>query len=221
MADARESARERLIATLRRDGITDARVLDALRCVPRDEFVSEDLREDAYCNRALPIDAGQTISQPFIVALMAQAARLTPDDRVLEIGTGSGYAAAVVSRLVRHVDTIERLQSLADSARERLQRLGYTNIRVRHGDGTEGWSASAPYSAILVTAGGPQTPPTLLSQLGPGGRLVMPVGPALDSQRLVAVTRTGPAEFSVVDHGAVLFVPLIGREGWPDEPAHR
>ncbi len=167
-----------------------------------------------YRNAPLPIGSDQTISQPYIVALMAEALELAPGDRVLEIGAGSGYAAAVLSRLAQDVYTVERLENLADSARSRLKRLGFDNVHVLYGDGTRGWPAEAPFDAIVVAAGGPQIPPALLQQLGIGGRLVIPVGQLRHEQRLIRVIRRGTEKFEQEDLGGVWFVPLIGEAGW-------
>lgn len=199
---------------LRSLGIRDRSVLKAMRRVPREKFVSEELQEFAYRNAPLPIAAGQTISQPLIVAHMAQELRLKSGDRVLEIGAGSGYAAAVLSELAEEVYTVERHAVLADTAAERLQRLGYHNVHVLCGDGTLGWPEHAPYDAILVSAGGPHVPPALLQQLRVGGRLVIPVGPEPESQELIRVTRRGEDDYRREELGAVRFVPLIGEAGW-------
>ncbi len=192
-------------------GIDDARVLAAMSKVPRERLISAAQREHAYDDRALPIEAGQTISQPYIVALMAQELRLAPGDRLLEIGTGSGYAAAVYAELVAEVFTVERYAQLAESAREKLAKLGLRNVAVRCADGTLGWPEHAPYQAISVAAAGPEVPPALLEQLAIGGRLVMPVGQVgdLEVQRLVRVTRRGRAEYETEDLGGVQFVPLV------------
>lgn len=194
-------------------GVRDRRVLDAMRSVPRERFVPRPLGEFAYDDTPLPIEAGQTISQPFIVAHMIEAAAIGPADRVLEIGAGSGYAAAVMSRIARRVYAIERHAELAEGARERMAALGYDNVEIRTGDGTRGWPEQAPFDAILVSAGGPIVPRPLCSQLGPGGRLVMPVGGA-DQQRLMRVTRRSRTGFDEADLGDVRFVPLIGAHGW-------
>jgi protein-L-isoaspartate(D-aspartate) O-methyltransferase len=215
--------REQLVESeLRRQGVTDEAVLHAMRLVPREAFVADDLREFAYRNAPLPIGRGQTISQPLVVAHMAEALELEPDDRVLEIGAGSGYAAAVLSRLAQYVITIERHCELADTARERLERLHYDNVRVICGDGTLGCPEESPFDAIVVAAAGPQIPPALLEQLAIGGRLVIPVGKDDDSQRLVRAVRRGTDDFDYDDLGAVRFVPLIGAAGGPaaDEPRH-
>src|SRR4051812_48974690 len=198
-------------------GVTDWRVLEAMRQVPRESFVEAGLEEFAYEDSPLPIARGQTISQPFIVALMIEAAAVKPGDRVLEIGTGSGYAAAVLSRIAGKVYTIERHGALAETAKQRFARLGYRNIEVRHGDGTLGWPEAAPFDAIIVTAGGPEIPETLRTQLKVGGRLVMPIGVLANEQRLVKVVRDGEHAFHEEDLGAVRFVPLVGEHGWPDE----
>lgn len=192
-------------------GIDDARVLAAMSKVPRERLISATQREQAYDDRALPIEAGQTISQPYIVALMAQELRLAPGDRLLEIGTGSGYAAAVYAELVAEVFTLERYAQLAESARQKLAELGVRNVAVRCADGTLGWPEHAPYQAISVAAAGPVVPPALLEQLALGGRLVMPVGQVgdLEVQRLVRVIRRGRAEYETEDLGGVQFVPLV------------
>ncbi len=202
--------------TIRRRGVRDRRVLAAVADVPREAFLPPELVEFAYDDRPLPIEAGQTISQPYIVALMAEALQLGPDEDVLEIGTGSGYAAAVLARIAHRVYTIERHAELADLARERLSRLGFTNVEVQHGDGTLGWGDRAPFHAIVVAAGGPDLPRPLLDQLVIGGRLVIPVGTSR-AQQLVRVTRISDTEYRREDLGPVVFVPLIGAAGWTDE----
>jgi protein-L-isoaspartate(D-aspartate) O-methyltransferase len=209
-------ARDRMVdEQIAARGVRDPVVLQAMRTVPRERFVDEIQARFAYEDEPLPIGEGQTISQPYIVAAMTQALRLRPGDRVLEIGTGSGYAAAVLSVILAEVYTIERVESLARSARRRLRDLGYANVHVRHGDGSLGWPEHAPYDAIVVTAGGPDVPRSLLRQLAVGGRLVMPVGPATRSQRLVRVVRTGEDSYEREALEEVAFVPLIGAEGWP------
>lgn len=199
--------------------IVDERVLAAFRAVPREAFVPAELLEFAHEDAPLPIGAGQTLSQPYIVALAVQALGLAGGERVLEIGTGSGYAAAVLGRIAGEVFTVERVAELADGARARLARLGCTNVEVRHGDGTLGWPEHAPYDAIVVAAGGPEVPPALLAQLAPGGRLVMPLGSDESAQELVKVTRGAGDEPTIEQLGAVRFVPLIGEQGWPEPPA--
>jgi protein-L-isoaspartate(D-aspartate) O-methyltransferase len=195
-------------------GIRNERVLEAMRNVPREAFVPASHELIAYEDRPLPIGEGQTISQPFIVALMLEAAAIGPADRLLDIGTGSGYAAAVASRLCAEVFSIERSAALAEEAGERLRRLGYANVAVRTGDGTLGWREAAPFDTILIAASGPGIPPPLRDQLAPGGRLVMPVGSEHD-QRLLRLTRRVDGTFVTDDLGYVAFVPLIGAYGWP------
>jgi protein-L-isoaspartate(D-aspartate) O-methyltransferase len=197
-------------------GIHDDAVLDAMRTVPREAFLPEDMVEFAYRDSPLPIAEGQTISQPYIVALMAETLQLEPSDRVLEIGTGSGYAAAILSRIASDVYTIERHAALAEGARTVLEELDYDNVHVRHADGTRGWPEGAPYDAIVVAAGGPRVPHTLRDQLAIGGRLVMPVGSVPRLQELVRVTRTSESEYRRERLGGVQFVPLIGAEGWSE-----
>ncbi|HEX6973684.1 MAG TPA: protein-L-isoaspartate(D-aspartate) O-methyltransferase [Vicinamibacterales bacterium] len=210
-----EGLREEMIQTqIARRGVTDARVLGAMREVPRHLFVPAHLMREAYSDRPLGIGEGQTISQPFMVALMTQALSVEPGDRVLEIGTGSGYQAAILARLASDVLTIERHAPLAERARERLAEVGATNVTVRVADGTEGAPDRAPFDRILVTAGAPAVPAALQSQLAVGGRLVIPVGPS-GFQHLTTVVRT-EAGFDTHLGEACVFVPLIGRQGWPD-----
>jgi protein-L-isoaspartate(D-aspartate) O-methyltransferase len=210
--------RERMVERqVERRGVLDSHLLRSMRQVPREAFVPEGLQEFAYEDSPLPIDAGQTISQPYIVALMIEAAEIRPGDRVLEIGAGSGYAAAVISRIAERVYAIERHDTLTQSAAARLKRLGYGNVELRTGDGTKGWPDVAPFDAILAAAGGPAIPQTLKEQLDIGGRLVMPVGETQREQRLVKVTRLDATHFEEADLGAVRFVPLIGEHGWADE----
>jgi len=204
------------IALLRRQGIRDKAVLDAMATVPREKFVGIHLLEFAYDDTPLPIEEGQTISQPYIVALMSEALQLKPDDRVLEIGTGSGYAAAILSRLAREVYTVERHHSLAQLAEGRMKDLKYDNVKVLCGDGTLGWPEHAPYDGIVVAAGGPDAPRSLIEQLGIGGRLVIPIGPSTTEQMLLRITRINDEEVEVEELGAVRFVPLIGEEGWEE-----
>lgn len=210
----REAMVERHLAAR---GITDPRVLAAMRAVPREAFVAGELAEFAYEDAPLPIEAAQTISQPYIVALMTAALELAPRSRVLEIGTGSGYAAAVLSRVAAAVYTIERHAELAEIASRRLTALGYTNVRVHHGDGTLGWAEHGPYDAIVVAAGGPRVPEALLAQLAVGGRLVIPIGETPRDQRLLRVRRVAPDKYEQEDLGGVRFVPLIGAAGWQDD----
>ncbi len=195
-------------------GISDPDVLAAMREVPREKFVPADLRGYAYEDGPLPIGEGQTISQPYMVAYMTEALELSQGDQVLEIGTGSGYAAAVLSRIVAEVHTVERIAGLAAAAQERLDRLGYLNIRIHVGDGSLGWPEQAPYDAIVVTAGAPDVPQSLMEQLAVGGRLVIPVGHNLTFQTLVRVRRAGKDDYRRESLMAVMFVPLIGAAGW-------
>jgi protein-L-isoaspartate(D-aspartate) O-methyltransferase len=196
-------------------GINDPLVLAAMGKVPREAFVPEELTEFAYEDSALPIEAGQTISQPYIVARMIELLELNPTDKVLEVGAGSGYAAAVLSRIADKVYSIERHEELAELAKERLQRLGYDNVEIIWADGTLGYPQQSPFNAILVSAGGPKIPDTLKQQLTVGGRLVIPVGRDVH-QRLYLVRRINEDNFEEEDHGSVAFVPLIGAEGWVD-----
>jgi len=198
-----------------RRGISEARLLDAFRSVPREEFVPPGLDEFAYSDAPLPIGEDQTISQPYIVALTIDALKIQEHERALEIGTGSGYAAAILGKLAQEVFTVERLEPLATAARERLSRLGYANVHVQQGDGTLGWAEHAPYDVIAVAAGGPDVPEALLEQLAPGGRLVIPIGDDESGQVLTRVTRHGPSEFRREPILDVRFVPLIGEQGWP------
>lgn len=195
-------------------GLQDPAVLAAMREVPRERFVDPGMEDAAYQDSPLPIGERQTISQPYIVALMAEAARLRPDDSVLEVGTGSGYAAAVFAQIAAQVRTIERHATLAHGAERRFAELGYGNIHVRVGDGSRGWPEHAPYDAIIVAAGAPEPPRALREQLAVGGRLVLPVGKLHFGQRLVRITRTGPDDFAHQDLGGVSFVPLVGEQGW-------
>ena len=209
--------REAMVARqLKRRGIVEQPIVDAFLAVPRETFVGPGYAHLAYGDHPLPIEAGQTISQPYIVALMIQSAGIERADRVLEVGAGSGYAAAVISRIAARVVGIERQHELVEVARERLERLGYDNIAIVEGDGTIGWPAEAPYDAILAAASGSHVPPPLLDQLAPGGRLVMPLGGPGAVQQLVKVTRRGDGSTAREQLGAVRFVPLIGEQGWSD-----
>jgi protein-L-isoaspartate(D-aspartate) O-methyltransferase len=198
-----------------RRGVADPRVLAAMREVPRHRFVPERLLSSAYSDSALPIGEGQTISQPYIVALMTEELKLQGHERVLEIGTGSGYQAAVLSRLVAEVYSIERHAVLAERAESLLTQLGYLNLHVRVGDGTSGWPEAAPFQAIMITAAAPEVPQPLLDQLADGGRLVAPVGEA-GFQNLVSVLRDGQ-RLTTRQLAPVAFVPLIGEHGWSEK----
>lgn len=211
--DGMDSARERLVRTLAGRGIRDEGVLRAFLEVPRHRFLPEGLGEFAYQDTPLPIGEGQTISQPYVVAWMTEAAGVKPGQRVLEVGTGSGYAAAIASRIAAEVFSVERHGALAEGARRLLGELGYGNVQVLHADGSRGWPEHAPYDVILVAAGGPSVPAALLDQLAPGGALVMPVGPA-DEQTLVRVRRTREGLLERAELGGVRFVPLVGEHGW-------
>ncbi|NEW89257.1 MULTISPECIES: protein-L-isoaspartate(D-aspartate) O-methyltransferase [Rhodopseudomonas] len=203
-------------------GVHDPRVLAAMRKVPREAFLPEPMRDLAYEDAPVPIAGEQTMSQPYIVALMMEALLLQGGDNVLEIGTGSGYAAAVLGEIAGHVATVERIATLADTAAAKLAELGYVDVHVHQGDGTRGWPPDAPYDAIVVAAGGPQVPDSLKAQLKIGGRLVMPVGADQHAQQLVRLTRLGEADFKQDRLGDVRFVPLLGAEGWQRvEPADK
>ncbi len=197
---------------IERRGVADPRVLAAMRAVPRELFVPADLAGAAYDDRALPIGSDQTISQPYMVAVMTEALRLRPGARVLEVGTGSGYQSAVLSHLAAEVITIERRPELADHARARLTALGCANVRVVVGDGTAGYSEAAPYDGILVTAGSPTVPEPLTAQLADAGRLVIPVGPPRE-QTLITLERRGD-QLEKTSGELCVFVPLVGRFGW-------
>ncbi|HEY5630333.1 MAG TPA: protein-L-isoaspartate(D-aspartate) O-methyltransferase [Candidatus Limnocylindrales bacterium] len=193
---------------LRARGIADERVLAAFRDLPREAFVDPSLASAAYADEPLPIGLGQTISQPYVVAMMVQALGIQQDDNVLEVGAGSGYAAAILSRLARHVTAIERHEALVEGAAARLAALGFDSVDVQHGDGTLGWPPAAPFDAILVSAGGREVPPALRDQLAVGGRLVIPVG-AWGHQELLRIARRSDGTFSQERLGGVSFVPLV------------
>jgi protein-L-isoaspartate(D-aspartate) O-methyltransferase len=212
-----DAARTHMVRTqLVARGVEDPRVLQALRAVPRERFVPAAHWEAAYDDAPLPIGNGQTISQPYIVALTCEALHLQGHERVLEIGTGSGYAAAILALLAKEVVGVERLPELASAASERLRILGYGNVAVHCGDGTLGWPESAPYDAIAVAAAGPTVPKALLAQLALGGRLVIPVGAEHGTQILTRVTRRGQDDFRHEELADVRFVPLIGEQGWDE-----
>ena len=216
-ANDRAVEREAMIGRqLKQRGIDEAHILDAFRAVPREEFVSRDYRSLAYSDQPLPIEAEQTISQPYIVALMIEAAEVGHGDTVLEVGAGSGYAAAVISRIAKRVVAVERQGELVPLARERMDRLGYRNVEIVEGDGTLGWPDAAPFDAILAAASGSHLPQPLMDQLAPGGRIVMPLGEPGSVQQLVKATKQPDGNIRREDLGAVRFVPLIGEEGWSD-----
>jgi len=209
--EAAESARKRMVEQqLRARDIVDERVLEAMGRVPRHLFVEPSLERFAYEDRPLSIGVGQTISQPYIVALMTQLLGVQPAHRILEVGTGSGYQAAVLAELAGEVYTIEIIPALAESARARLEALGYRNVRVRQGDGYEGWPEHAPFDGIIVTAGAPQIPPPLIEQLHEGGRIVIPVGAARATQELIVGEKRG-GKLQTRSIAPVLFVPLTGK----------
>jgi protein-L-isoaspartate(D-aspartate) O-methyltransferase len=216
MADFAGKRKRMVDVQIERRGVRDRHVLEAMRIVPREYFVSPGTEEFAYEDSPLPIEEGQTISQPYIVAEMIAAAELRPGERALEVGAGSGYAAAVMSRIADKVYAIECHGKLVDIAQRRFGRLGYDNIELRTGDGTQGWPEAAPFDAILVAAGGPRVPESLKRQLTVGGRLVIPVGEGLP-QNLLIVTRVAEDRFEEEDLGMVNFVPLVGKEGWIED----
>lgn len=210
-----ETQRQQLMAALHQSGIHDPRVLAAIACVPRESFVTEAQHEQAYANRPLPIDMGQTISQPLMVAVMTQALQLSGIERVLEIGTGTGYQTAILSRLAGHVYSVERYQRLALIAAHHLIEMGLTNVSIFVGDGSLGWSEAAPYDRILVTAAAPDVPEQLLAQLAPGGMLIIPVG-SHEKQDLLQIFNT-PQGLQSRSLGGCVFVPLVGQAAWHDQ----
>ncbi len=201
---------------LKRRGISEPHILEAFLAVPREVFVSDEFADQAYGDHPLPIEAGQTISQPYIVALMIQAAGINPGDKVLEVGAGSGYAAAVMSRIAGRVIAIERQHDLVEVARDRLHRLGYDNVEIVEGDGTKGCPDEARFDAILAAASGSHVPRSLVAQLAPRGRLVIPLGEPGWVQELVKITKQEDGILKQENLGGVRFVPLIGEEGWSD-----
>src|SRR4051794_10755928 len=218
MKTAVPRARDRMVELqIAGRGIRDQRVLAAMRRVPREAFVEEGLRQFAYEDNPLPIAEQQTISQPYIVALMLEAAEIGEADRVLEVGAGSGYAAAVAAQIVRQVYAIERHASLVAQARQRFEQLGYRNIELKHGDGTQGWPDGGPFDAILVAAGGAAVPPALKAQLKVGGRLVIPIGRPDHAQELVKLTRRSEVDYEEEHLGTVRFVPLVGGSDWVED----
>lgn len=214
MADLIREREDMVERQLKRRGIRDAHILDAFRAVPREAFVCPEHQHMAYGDHPLPIEAGQTISQPYIVALMVQAAAIKEGDKVLEVGAGSGYAAAVMSRIAGRVIAIERQHELVEIAGERMRRLGFSNVEIVEGDGTQGYPKHAPYDAILAAASGSHVPKSLIAQLSPGGRIVMPVGDPGSVQQLVKVTKQEDGTLRQDNLGDVRFVPLIGEQGW-------
>lgn len=204
-----------MVRRLEAQGITDQKVLEVMRRIPRHLFIANALWDQAYADHPVPIDRGQTISQPYIVALMTQALQLEKSDRVLEIGTGSGYQTAILAELAQHVYTIERFPELSEKAQKLLTEAGYTNISFRVGDGTVGWPEEAPFEKIIVTAAAPEVPAALVEQLAERGRLVIPVG-GRQLQTLVAFTKEGE-KLRREELCACSFLPLVGKEGWPDE----
>ena len=216
MTDFTELREQMVRRQIEARGITNPAILAAFRQVPREEFISGDYKQSAYDDHPLPIESGQTISQPYIVAVMIEAADIRPGDIVLEVGAGSGYAAAVIGRIADRVIAIERQTELAQIAARRMEKLGYSNVRIIEGDGTRGCPDEAPFDAILAAASGSHVPETLIGQLAPGGRLVMPIGEQGWAQQLVKVTKSGDGSIRRENLGAVRFVPLIGEEGWKD-----
>lgn len=215
--DFEEARRLMVDRQLAKRGITDERVLEAMRQVPRHRFVPEDMWDLAYRDTPLPIGQGQTISQPYIVAYMTQLLHLGPEDRVLEIGTGSGYQVAILSRLAKQVYTIERIGDLARQAAKVLKELGYDNVHLRIGDGGYGWPEAAPFDAIMVTAAAPEIPQPLIAQLADGGRMVIPIGPT-GYQDLLRLRRRGE-DIQRENMVPVAFVPLVGEHGWREQPS--
>jgi protein-L-isoaspartate(D-aspartate) O-methyltransferase len=201
---------------LRRRGIVEQRILDAFLAVPREAFVSQQYQHLDYGDHPLPIEAGQTISQPYIVALMIQAAGIEGGDKVLEVGAGSGYAAAVIGQIAGRVIAIERQHELVEVGRERIEDLSYGNVEIVEGDGTRGWPEEAPFDAILAAASGTHVPKTLLDQLADDGCIVMPVGEPGWVQQLIKATKRADGSVEQQNLGEVRFVPLIGEEGWKD-----
>jgi len=193
-------------------GISDSRVLAAMGKVPRDRFVGKDQKHLAYADRPLPIGYGQTISQPYIVALMTEALELEPENKVLEIGTGSGYQAAILAEIVKKVYTIEKIEALINQAKKILEDLGYDNVVSKVHDGTQGWPEHAPFDAILVTAGAPSVPSPLMDQLAEGGRMLIPVGDETLQELIKVTKKNGKSKEERL--GGCRFVPLVGKDGW-------
>lgn len=215
-----EHKRQRMVERqIRKRGLRSHRVLAAMEKIPRHRFVPENSCDHAYEDSPLSIGRGQTISQPYMVALMTECAALEPEDRVLEVGTGSGYQTAILAELAREVYSIERIPELAEKAEGLLSRLGYENVSIRVGDGSEGWSEKAPFDAIIVAAGAPEIPDPLVEQLGAGGRLVIPIGSA-HHQTLCTVKKERD-EIRKEEGTGCVFVPLIGTFGWEEKPSGR
>ena len=215
-----EHKRQRMVERqIRKRGLRSHRVLAAMEKIPRHRFVPENSCDHAYEDSPLSIGRGQTISQPYMVALMTECAALEPEDRVLEVGTGSGYQTAILAELAREVYSIERIPELAEKAEGLLSRLGYENVSIRVGDGSEGWSEKAPFDAIIVAAGAPEIPDPLVEQLGAGGRLVIPIGSA-QHQTLCTVKKERD-EIRKEEGTGCVFVPLIGSFGWDEKPSDR
>lgn len=214
LRDAFDIPRQRMVAKLRDQyKIRDERVLEVMGLLPRHLFVPEAIKPQAYKDNALPVAAGQTISQPFIVARMTELLEVSSDSKILEIGAGSGYQTAILAALARKVFSIERIPQLAQLAQDRIKALGFRNVILKCGDGTNGWEVYAPFDGILVAAGSPEIPEPLVRQLKTGGRLVIPVGQNQKNQHLIRVTRTD-RNFKTEDFGGCAFVPLIGEHGW-------
>jgi protein-L-isoaspartate(D-aspartate) O-methyltransferase len=218
--DHRAVEREAMIQRqLKRRGIRDSHIIDAFREVRREAFISGEYGRLAYGDHPLPIESGQTISQPYIVALMIEAAQVKAGDTVLEVGAGSGYAAAVISRIAGKVIAVERQPALVEVARERMRTMGFDNVEIVEGDGSTGWPDAAPFDAIIAAATGSHVPAPLVEQLRDGGRLVMPIGDPETMQELIKVTKRPDGTLEQVNLGAVRFVPLVGEEGWSDAGA--
>ncbi len=208
-----ESDRLKMVETqIKARGIENRLVLEALKKVPRHVFVPPDYSDSAYADRPLPIGLGQTISQPYMVAIMTETMNLEGHEKVLEVGTGSGYQAAILAEIVDHVVSLERVPELADAAAERLRELGYANVEIHLGDGSEGYAARAPYDAIVVTAGAPEIPGVLVDQLADGGRLIIPVGNSFQQTLTRVTVRDGERKTEKLE--GCVFVPLIGKFGW-------
>lgn len=216
MADFAAEREAMVELQLKRRGIHDRSILEAFSLVPRERFVASDYSDLAYGDHPLPIEAGQTISQPYIVALMIEAAAIAPTSKVLEVGAGSGYAAAIISRIAARVIGVERKSDLVHAARERLKQLGFDNVEIVEGDGSKGIEGQAPFDAIIAAASGSHVPRSLIDQLAPGGSIIMPVGDPELVQQLVKVTKMKDGTLQQSDLCQVRFVPLIGEEGWND-----